>query len=238
MEGFVYMILNKKNNKMYIGSTVDQEKRFRSHLNGLRGNYHDNRKLQQAFDESGEENFTFRVLCETNSAEERFQLEADIIQSLKTYLNGYNLTVDGRGKYIVSNETREKMKMNATGESNPFYGKTHSEETRELLSNLASERTGEKNHFYGKKHTKETLGKIADSFNKLKESGWKNPQKGVSKSPEAVHNNMMAQSKRKEVHAEGNNYPSMAACARDLKVVHTTVKNRINSDNFPDYYYL
>lgn len=238
MEGFVYMILNKKNNKMYIGSTVDQEKRFRSHLNGLRGNYHDNRKLQQAFDEYGEENFTFRVLCETGSTEERFQLEADIIQSLKTYLNGYNLTVDGRGKYIVSNETREKMKMNATGESNPFYGKTHTEKTRETMSKVASKRIGKKNPFYGKTHSKETLERIADSFNKLKESGWKNPQKGVSKTPEAVHNNTMAQPKRKTIHAEGKEYPSISSCAKNLNISRATVRNRINNENFPDYYYL
>ena len=131
------------------------------------------------------------------------------------------------------------MRENTTGERNPFYGKKHTDETRELLSQLASRRyKGENNPFYGKTHYKETLERIAESFNKLKESGWVNPQKGVPKTPEAVRNNMMAQPKRRKVHAEGRSYPSISACARDLGVVNTTVKNRINNDNFPDYYYL
>lgn len=239
MEGFVYMIVNTKNNRMYIGSTVDYEKRFRSHINGLRGGYHDNRKIQEDFEKFGEEAFKFTVLCETYSEDERFEIEESIIQRLKTFIHGYNLSVDGRGKYLVSEKTREKMRENTLGERNPFYGKKHTDGTRELLSKLASERyKGENNPFYGKTHSKETLERIAESFNKLKESGWVNPQKGVPKTPEAVHNNMMAQPKRREVHAEGRNYPSVSACARDLGVVNTTVRNRINNDNFPDYYYL
>lgn len=238
MEGFVYMVLNVKNNKMYIGSTVNYEKRYRSHINGLRGLYHDNKKMEKEFHEFGEESFKFRVLCVTKSKEERFGIEESIIQTLKTYEHGYNLTMDGRGKYILSDETREKMRNNTLGESNPFYGKKHTEETRKILSQHASKRTGEKNSFYGRTHSKETLEKISDSFNKLKESGWESPQKGVPKSAEAIHNNLMAQPKRKTVHAEGTVYPSISACARDLGVVNTTVKNRIKSDKYPDYYFI
>ena len=73
MEGIVYMIVNTKNNRMYIGSTVEYEKRFRSHINGLRGGYHDNRKIQEDFEEFGEDAFKFSVLCETQSEDERFE---------------------------------------------------------------------------------------------------------------------------------------------------------------------
>lgn len=223
---------------MYIGSTVNYEKRYRSHINGLRGLYHDNKVLEHEFHEFGEENFVFRILCSTNSEEERFDIEASIIQKLKTYVHGYNLTVDGRGKYIISNKTREKMRFNVLGKKNPFYGKRHTEETRKTLSQHASEREGEKNPFYGKTHSKESLEKMADSFNKLKESGWKNPQKGVPKSTEAVHNNMMAQPTRKPVHAEGKIYPSVSACAKELGVARNTINNRIKNDKFPNYFYI
>lgn len=238
MEGYVYMIINTKNNKMYIGSTVDYSKRKRSHLNALLGQYHDNIKLQQAFNEYGEDYFKFVLLCQTSNEAERYEIEEGIIQALKTYISGYNLSIDGRGKYLLSDETREKMRINSLGEKNPFYGKTHTDEIKESLSRHASTRTGEKNPFYGRTHTKETLECIAESFNTLKESGWVSPQKGVSKSPEAIHNNMMAQPARKSISAEGKEYPSISACAKDLEVARATIRNRLKNEKFPDYFYI
>lgn len=45
------------------------------------------------------------------------------------------------------------------GNSNPFYGKKHTEETKKTISNKAIQRdiSGEKNPFYGKTHSEETL---------------------------------------------------------------------------------
>jgi len=66
--------------------------------------------------------------------------------------------------YVVSDETRDKisqsLKGKFIGEENPFFGKTHSSETKELMSQKASERIGEKNSFYNKSHSEETKNKI------------------------------------------------------------------------------
>ena len=234
----VYMILNKTNYKMYIGSTVNFEKRKRSHLNGLRGKYHENRLLQKDYDEFGESSFVFKVLCKSKYEEERFSIEESIIKTLKTYENGYNLTIDGRGKYIISEETREKMRRNSLGKNNPFYGRNHSDESLKRMSEIASLRVGDKNPFYGKTHSEESINKMIKSKRRLVESGWVNPQKGVPKSKEAVYNNMLAQPKRKPVHADGKVYPSISECARSLGVVPTTVINRVKNPKFKNYYYL
>lgn len=239
MEGKVYMIINTKNNKKYIGSTVDFKLRKKSHLNGLRGQYHDNRKLQQEFNEYGESVFAFRILCGTHSKEERFKIEEDIIKNLRTYVNGYNLSIDGRGRYIITQETRNKMKINTLGERNPFYGRLHTKETKATMSRKALiNNKGKNNPFYGRTHTKETLEKIARSHEKLKASGWESPLKGVPKTEKATYNNMMAQPNRKPVHAEGEEYPSVSACAKSLGIVNGTVRNRISNKNFPDYYFI
>lgn len=63
--------------------------------------------------------------------------------------------------YNPSEEERLERSQRYSGEGNPFYGKTHSEETKKILSELAKQRTGEKNPFYGKHHTEETKRKIA-----------------------------------------------------------------------------
>lgn len=234
----VYIIVNTKNNKMYIGSTVNYHNRRLSHINGLRGNYHDNRLLQEDFNKYGEDAFKISVIKETYSEKERYELEETIIQKYRTFENGYNLTTDGRGRYIITEETREKMRKNTQGKNNPFYGKSHTDKTKEILSKKARERTGPKNPFYGKTHSKETLAKIAKSFQELKDSGWVNPQKGVPKTPEAKRNNALAQPSRRPVHAEGKDYISISECAKDLGVVNATVRNRVKSDKYPDYYFI
>lgn len=240
MEGYVYSITNISNGKQYIGSTVNYEKRERAHLNGLRGSYHDNRLLQQDFDTYGEDSFVFEIICKTESEEERFQIEANLIQQLKTFEfdNGYNLSTDGRGKYILTEETREKMRQNSVGKNNPFYGQRHTEEVKSILSEKAKQRTGSKNHFYGKNHTEESKDKFRKTFQEKVESGWESPQKGVPKTEEAIRNNTLAQSKRIEVHAEGKDYISLAACSKDLGIHIATIKRRAENPDYPNYYYL
>ncbi|BBI90252.1 hypothetical protein MRS_135 [Staphylococcus phage MR003] len=235
---YIYMIQNKVNNKIYIGSTVDYEKRYKSHMRSLRGNYHDNKVLQKDFNLYGECSFNFIKLCETVSEEERFEIEANIIKELKTYENGYNLTIDGRGKYLITKKTRLKMSKNSTGSGNPFYGKKHTKETRKKLSKNAKSRTGSKNPFYGKKHKEESIEKMKKSYDKLKNSGWVNPQKGVPKSEKSKLRNVKSQPNRKPVYAEGKKYISVSECARDLGVVNATVTNRIKNKKYKNYYYI
>lgn len=60
---------------------------------------------------------------------------------------------------IVSEEIRkqqsERMKGKYTGTKNPFYGKEHTSETKELLSENAKKKVGVLNPFYGKSHTED-----------------------------------------------------------------------------------
>lgn len=236
--GYVYMIQNVVNNKIYIGSTVNYKNRVMAHKRGLKGGYHDNRKLQKDYDEYGIEAFCYTLLCEESDEDKRFELEAVIIQALNSYESGYNLSIDGRGKFLITEETRKKMSENNIGEKNNFYGKKHSDETRKIISDNAKSRVGEKNSFYGKKHSQESLNKIAKAYDELKESGWLNPQKGVPKSEEAKRKNALSQPSRKSVYADGKVYISISQCAKELGVVNTTVRNRINSEKFPEYYFI
>lgn len=240
LEGVVYSITNINNGKKYIGSTVDYKKRVRAHINGLKGSYHENRLLQEDFDTYGENSFKFEILHETSSEDDRYKMEESTIHRLRTFEPdiGYNLSTDGRGKYLISDETRERMRQNSLGENNPFYGKNHTPEVLKIMSEKASERTGDKNPFYGKEHTEESKQKIRDTVKEKVDNGWESPQKGVPKTAEAIYNNTMAQSKRIEVHAEGKDYVSLAACSKDLGIHIATVKRRASSNDYPNYYYL
>ena len=54
--------------------------------------------------------------------------------------------------YNKSKQTSVGFCFNGSGENNPFYGKTHSDEFKQKLSEAL---TGENNHFYGKTHSDE-----------------------------------------------------------------------------------
>lgn len=68
-----------------------------------------------------------------------------------------NMTDGGEGMPNPSPEYRSKLSELKKGEKNHFYGRTHSEEVKHMISEKASKRMrGENNHFYGKHHSKET----------------------------------------------------------------------------------
>ena len=60
--GVIYSILNKVNNKRYIGSAINFKTRKKLHLYRLRHDFHHSILLQRAWEKYGEENFQFLIL--------------------------------------------------------------------------------------------------------------------------------------------------------------------------------
>jgi hypothetical protein len=69
----------------------------------------------------------------------------DIFNGLKEFCKNYEF--DKNQKFIQS----------PIGQSNPFYGCKHDEETKKHISYMQSTKVGELNQFYGKKHKPETI---------------------------------------------------------------------------------
>lgn len=87
---------------------------------------------------------------------------------------GHRLTNGTEGGEVAYPGERSHM-FGKTGAETPMYGKHHSEETKERMSEThkgernamygkGDERKGQKNSFYGKKHTKESRVKISESL--------------------------------------------------------------------------
>lgn len=76
----VYAVLNVETGETYIGSSDNVLKRATEHLRGIRGGYHQTRKIKQAVLEYGVEAFTFVIVeeCKPLIREERelFWLQA------------------------------------------------------------------------------------------------------------------------------------------------------------------
>lgn len=58
----IYCIKNILNNKVYIGSSVNFNKRKNLHLHYLKNNKHHSNHLQKAWNKYGKENFVFEII--------------------------------------------------------------------------------------------------------------------------------------------------------------------------------
>ena len=65
----IYMILNKANNKIYIGQSVDVNQRWKQHKADLRHKNHENKHLINSWHKYGEESFEFILLCECEESQ-------------------------------------------------------------------------------------------------------------------------------------------------------------------------
>ena len=168
--------------KVYIGMTCKDppEKRW-SNGNGYKRNHP---YFWNAIKKYGWDNFKHEILFKNLNREEACIKEQEMIELYDSTNpdNGYNQTKGGDGKlgYVMSEETKQKISEShvgrfigkdnpnygnhkIAGENNPFYGKTHSEETKNKLSELAKRRisTMKGKHFSG-----EALEHIIDARKK------------------------------------------------------------------------
>lgn len=140
----IYVILNTKNGKVYIGQTQDFRQRWRTHQLKLNKGSHPNQHLQSAWIKYGSKFFKFKVLeyCLAEELNEREQhyLDTYIVKGIC-----YNIATDSTSpSRNPTIETRQKI-------GNASKGRFVSEETRRKISASLK----------GKKVTEETRQKLS-----------------------------------------------------------------------------
>lgn len=133
----IYKIINTENGKFYIGSSVNVEFRILKHLSHLRRNVHRNAHLQAAFNRYGEDAFDFQLM-EICQREQLLEREQHYIDTLRPDYNVCLVAGNTLG-YKHTDQAKAKMSMQRIG-TKRRVGVRHSEETRKLLSQLASQR--------------------------------------------------------------------------------------------------
>ena len=116
--GYIYRIINRINNKQYIGLTrqLDITHRWQGHINESSGCT----LMKQAFKKYGVDNFKFEIIIICFN-EDVFKYEKEYIQKFNTIMpNGYNMTAGGEP-------------------GGNFEGKKHTEATKQAIS-LASKK--------------------------------------------------------------------------------------------------
>lgn len=162
---YIYLITNNINGKIYIG---------KHSTNNLDDDYMGSGILiKKAIQKYGIENFTKEYLAFCDTEEKLNWLEKFYIKKYNAREVGYNLTDGGDGRlgFIMSEETKEKLK-------NP-----KSEEHKQKISEtLKGKMTGENNPNFGKHHifgemSQEHKQKLNESHKGL--TPWNKGKKGV-----------------------------------------------------------
>ncbi len=138
----VYKILCVPTEKVYIGSSSQLDKRLRDHLSALRGNYHDNTRLQHAWNTYGQDAFTLSIL-EYVEGDQLFVVEQRYIDHYQSSdpERGFNLspratTTFGR-KFTPEQSARLSHAIRAryaAGWQHPQSGKSRSDDERAKIS--------------------------------------------------------------------------------------------------------
>ena len=161
---FIYVIRNTYNGKVLIGQTVQDppRKRWNSHRNSLRENYHRNPHLQNAWNKYGNGVFEFEVIDDTADDVKRLnELEISYIEKYNSLnpMFGYNKREGGQGGGKFSESIKAKMrgrKVSAvgrkrmseakSGKNHPHYGKIFSDETKWKMSEASKGKSKSKEH--------------------------------------------------------------------------------------------
>jgi group I intron endonuclease len=155
----IYKIINNVNNKYYIGSSNNIDRRWKEHINCLNKNKHINFHLQKAWNKYGESNFSFIIVQEVNcSSKELLELEQNYLDNIDS--NCYNLSLFSSGgdnisyhpnkeliiknisnsikkRYLnMSKEERDKLSQCKLGYKNPMYNKKHKFCSKIKISNM------------------------------------------------------------------------------------------------------
>ena len=179
MKGVIYKYISPSN-KVYIGQTLNEERRKREFLqvNQKYGGL----KINNARKKYGPENFQYEILFqkEYDDIEQAIQelnnKEEEFIRKYDSIKNGYNISSGGESLRCVMMDDDCKQRMINSlkdyhkNHNNSFKGKKHSQKTKEILRKKA---LGRPSAFKGRTHSEES--KLKMSLNHPNQNGVNNP---------------------------------------------------------------
>jgi group I intron endonuclease len=169
MNYYIYKIINKINNKIYIGQRKTCENIYQDEY------YGSGKLIQRAIEKYGIENFKKEILevCDELNINEKEKFWIAEFGS-KNFDIGYNISSGGNGGDLLTNnpnrdeilkrrseilkgreftdEHKQKLSLSKRGDKNPQYGKSLSDEAKKKLSDV----------FKGKKMSDEFRKKVSN----------------------------------------------------------------------------
>lgn len=115
----IYSIKNKINDKCYVGSSINIEKRISAHVSMLDSNKHHNCYLQNDWNKFGSDSFVFETLEVSDDEKDLPYREKYWIDEMNAENGVYNIN-DPLGETITGRSTLEKLDKGRSNK-NPKY---------------------------------------------------------------------------------------------------------------------
>lgn len=242
---YFYKITNLVNGKYYYG--------IHSTNNLNDGYFGSGRTILKALKKHGKENFKKEIIVDYPTRHEASEYERQMVTLELIQLEEcYNLRCGGDNGNILSNEIKSKISKTLigkmVGKSNPFYGKTHTNETKQKISQkkigikLSEEHksklgrsgkdhhlygvTGEANPLYGYKHSEKFCEDIRN-----RQLGDNNSFKGKHHTDESKLKIQNSCKQSKKCSIDGLEFKSIKAASRHFNIPNSTIKQRLKSLN-------
>jgi group I intron endonuclease len=249
----IYKIINKINNKYYLGSSKDIYKRYKNHLYNLKIQKHHCIHLQNAYNKYGKNNFYLEIVSVipfSDKLEEELKLVEQSLLDDLDYSKVYNVSASASGGDLISKHPNKEEIINKR--NNKFRAYLNSLTREEIL--LRSSRPGNLNPNWRGGHKYFcNCGKPIQEINKTcskcrNRSGENNPFYGKSHSKEIK--NKIAKTKNslpkklpsntRAVIIDGIYYESLTQASKILEVGAALILFRIKSKNkrFVGYKYV
>jgi group I intron endonuclease len=258
----VYAIKSNNTGHVYVGRSMEIDKRLKRHLYELANDRHHNVTLQATYNREGKDSLTFREVASFSTLSEAVELEESLIDFLvlngKAFniglasVGGDNLTNHPDREYIVerlsaatvlrlgSMSALAKREMySRPGESNPMFGRTHTDAAKAKIS---AAHLGN-NYCKGKVLSEAHCKAISESA-KLRVGGLnsffgKTHSAATKEKIAATQRGRLNTVQAKEVSIDGIVYRSLTQAASSLGVHITTLSYRVKSPNprFNSYFY-
>lgn len=176
----VYIIRCVKNNKLYVGSSVNIKNRISRHFNDLLKQKHSSPQLQNSYNKYGNESFVVEIVEEFEKNEitlkELHRFEQKYLDEFKPYLkdNGFNTCriAGSPSQYRLSDERKKQI-------SESLKGRVVSDETRKKISESRKGKTNPKDAIermrlkkIGSKQSEETILKKSREYSFIDSNGY------------------------------------------------------------------
>lgn len=258
MAWVIYEILNAVTGNRYIGRTRQLRKRMIVHRSLLNRGLHRNVNLQLEWTKYGEERFRVSELASSEEEQDSIRIEEAFIAEAIANGNAYNISRSGKGGDVVhlhpnkeevlknyseskrktesslSDEARERRRQMRIGESNPFYGKHHSDDSRKRMSE-SRKRKGIARFSLSEEHRRNLSRSIKEAYRiKRERAGFTESVKKTSLGTKKKYG-APTKSRSKTVIINGVEYQSIVEAARIVGMNRAAITYRIRSDDYPEF---
>lgn len=227
MKGVIYKITNIKNNKFYVGSTIDFKRRKTHHLSNLRNGKHVNKYLQNAFNKYGEDSFKIEVIDKGENIKDKEQGYLDRID----FDNSYNICKFAHGGDVIKDFPKERREAIYDRIRKARTGKKATNRVKISINDIMYQCY--KDAFEALNIPVPTIRNRCHSLN-IKYKDWFviGQEKDIN---QLYKENVMFGI---NIICEGREFESYREAARELTLSYGAIRNRVLSSNYPNYYKL